>query len=1133
MSYWTRRPLAALVAFVVALVWLPLMASTAHASGPILVPDPTINGCNGVLPTPGSENTHKRLDPSFPSDFNPGGVIGYIVDFPVDASDVGGDFEFTDCVYVDPPGAGNDAPIAKYFVHFVPNAADFHLQFSVPIPADTPIGSQFCNYVKTTASPSASQASNRKAGPACFTVGGALRVEKRSGSTTGPLLPGASFTVVCTPETTSPPTIITGLTNPSVTNGNGTVSASGVAADGTVAINGPSGTPCVVTETAAPAGYQVDATPRNLVIPVGSSQTINVFVNQQLGSLSVSKHAVGGGGTFHFTVSCDDGETYAPFDMTVAAGDTDTHLVSDQITVGTECTVTESANALFTTTSNPANGTVTVDSDGETVAFTNTRKTGSLVVLKAADVDGTFDFDVDCDGTTWDTTLHVTTSGGSGSAHIDNIPTGTSCTVTEQANPLFSSVVTPGNGTVTIAVGDNTVSFTNTRLRGSLVVTKAADLDGTFSFTVDCDGTAYDTTLQITTSGGTGSASVSGIPTGTVCHVAETADPHWTTVIVPANGTVTVGTGDNTVAFTNTRVRGGLDVIKFADLDGTFHFDVDCDGTAYDTTLTVTTSGGSGSAHVDNIPTGTVCAVHEQSDPHWTVVSVPANGSVTIGTGANTVTFTNTRVRGSLQINKTTDEDGTFTFDVDCDGTDYDTTVQISTSNGTGSASVPNIPTDTECTVTEHSDPHFTTVVVPADGTVTIGGESSTVSFTNSRVRGSLVVTKAIVDESGGSGPYSFTFHVSCDEHALPDFTLGTGEGQSLAHQIDGIPTDQVCTVTEDSDPTWSTVVTPSNGQATIAVSEVPPTVAFANTKLYTKPSLAKSSDPVSGTAVTDGDTITYTLSFANAGNIAANVSITDAIPAGTTYVAGSAGDGTLSGGTLTWNRSIAAAGSATVSFAVTVNAGLTDPFTIDNVAVLHEGETDTPSNETHHPVAHVKITKAVDQAVADYGDSLTYTLHVSNPSAATLTFVSVTDPLPEGTTFVSATDGGTCAAPCTTISWPLFTLAPGESVDRMFVVTIDTPAAAADGAIPQTTILNSAAVGSAETPTSPSNQVKTVVNAVLGIKIVKPPELPKTGTTFPIPQSVAMALALLLAGAGLTYGGRRRRTVTVEVGEQ
>lgn len=1114
-----HRTFAAATALCTSLVWLPLLATVANATaGPVITQDSSPNGCNGVLPTPGSENTTKRLDPDYPSDFNPGGVIGYVIDFPVTASEVGGDFQITDCIYVTPPG-GSASAIAKYFVSFVPNNMAFQLRFAVPIPANTANGSEFCNYAKTTQSPSASPASNRKAGPACFIVGGALRVEKRAGSTDGPLLPGASFTVVCSPSVTVPPTIITGLSSPSQTNQNGTVSAAGESADGSIAINGPSGTPCDVTETAAPDGYLLDSVTKHLTIPVGTSQTIYVFVNHQTAPLYVTKHAVGGSGTFHFTVSCDDGNTYPPFDMTVAAGDTDSHTVADDIVVGTSCTVTESANALFNTVRAPSNGTVEILAGGSTVAFTNTRKVGNLVVTKASDVDGTFHFDVDCDGEAYDTTLTVTTSEGSGSAHEDNIPTGTSCTVTEQENPLYSHVVTPSDGTVTIAEGDNTVAFTNTRLRGSLVITKSADLDGTFSFDIDCSDDSFDrSNVHITTDGGSGSYTLSGIPTGVTCTVTEDADAHWTTEVVPSDGTVTIDTGDNTVAFTNTRVRGSLTVHKSADLDGTFHFSVDCDGTAYDTTFDITTHDGSGSHTVENIPTGTSCTVTEQSDPHWTVEVVPADGTVTIDANGETVSFTNTRVRGDLVINKSTDADGTFVFDVDCDGTAYDMTdLEITTSGGTGTATIPGIPTGTSCTVTEHNDPLYTTTVVPSNGTVTIGDDQA-VNFTNMRNRGSLIVTKAIVDNSGGSGPYDFTFHVTCGQDEPVTFHLGTGEGQSLTHQIDGIPTTTVCTVTEDHDATWAMDVTPNDGQATI--SDTPQTVAFTNTKLYTDMSLTKSSDPVTGTAVTDGDTITYTLSYHNAGNISGDVTITDAIPNGTTYVNGSAGDGTLDDGTLSWDRTIAADGSGSVSFSVTVNAGLTDPFTIDNVAYLHEGEDVSPTNETHHPVAHVSVTKAVDKTTAKYGDTLVYTLHVNNASAADLTGVVVTDPMPEGVTFVSASDGGTCDSPCTTVTWPARDLASGGSFDVTFSVTIDSPTAAADGAIPAEVILNTGAVDSNETPKVPSNEVRTTVDAVLGVKIVKPPTLPKTGTAFPIPNAVALAIGLLLAGAGLTFGG-------------
>src|ERR1043165_8752017 len=73
---------AVATALCTALLSVPFLAAAAYATtGPVLTQDSSTNGCNGVLPTPGSENTTKRLDPDFPSDFNPGGIVGYIIDF--------------------------------------------------------------------------------------------------------------------------------------------------------------------------------------------------------------------------------------------------------------------------------------------------------------------------------------------------------------------------------------------------------------------------------------------------------------------------------------------------------------------------------------------------------------------------------------------------------------------------------------------------------------------------------------------------------------------------------------------------------------------------------------------------------------------------------------------------------------------------------------------------------------------------------------------------------------------------------------------------------------------------------------------------------------------------------------------
>src|SRR5205823_3728944 len=145
------------------------------------------------------------------------------------------------------------------------------------------------------------------------------------------------------------------------------------------------------TETAAPAGYQLDATPRNLVIPVGTGQTTNVFVNLQFGSLTVTKITNGGTGTFTFHVDCDG----TAYDQDVHITDSGSQTISN-IPTGTSCTVTEASNSLFSSVVVPANGTVTIGADGATVTFTNTRITGSLTITKAANAAGSFTFDVNC-----------------------------------------------------------------------------------------------------------------------------------------------------------------------------------------------------------------------------------------------------------------------------------------------------------------------------------------------------------------------------------------------------------------------------------------------------------------------------------------------------------------------------------------------------------------------------------------------------------------------------------------------------------------------------------------------------------------------------------------------------------------
>jgi fimbrial isopeptide formation D2 family protein len=266
--------LAALLVFSMALFATAAAAprpALAAAGDPVVTLEDGVNGCNGVRPTPGSENTNKRL---VGGSLIPGGSATFEISYPVDPEDVAGreTFVITDCVFI-----GGKA-VLKYSVSFVPNTENFILTFTLQIPPGTPIGAEYCNYAKTTAAPSESQASNRKAGPACFIVGGNISVLKVDED--GNPLAGAKFHIECDFPTTQaflPDTIINGENFNSTSGGHIETDVT-TGANGLIAIQAPEGTSCLITETEAPDGYDL-ADPDHVTLVATAGGVDHTFVN--------------------------------------------------------------------------------------------------------------------------------------------------------------------------------------------------------------------------------------------------------------------------------------------------------------------------------------------------------------------------------------------------------------------------------------------------------------------------------------------------------------------------------------------------------------------------------------------------------------------------------------------------------------------------------------------------------------------------------------------------------------------------------------------------------------------------------------------------------------------------------------
>jgi len=262
---------------------------------------------------------------------------------------------------------------------------------------------------------------------------------------------------------------------------------------------------------------------------------------------------------------------------------------------------------------------------------------------------------------------------------------------------------------------------------------------------------------------------------------------------------------------------------------------------------------------------------------------------------------------------------------------------------------------------------------------------------------------------------------------------------------------------------------------------------------------------------VTPGTTLTYTIAVhETTANPTANVVVTDAVPAGTSYVSCTTTIGTCNqaAGTVTYSLGNIGNpngfGAATLTMTVTVNtpavAGIS---TVNNTAnyTLNAGAstpTNTVSNTvlTTPAVTIVKAQSATTDANTRVAPSatITYTLTVTNPACAvTATNVTVSDPVPMNTTYVSCAGGLSCSQSSGTVTWIVGTMKGGSSVPLTMVVTVNSPAFDGD------TIDNSATVsannGQGGSYTSPSNIVSYPIVAAPILSAVKS-AVPASGST-------------------------------------
>jgi uncharacterized repeat protein (TIGR01451 family) len=279
---------------------------------------------------------------------------------------------------------------------------------------------------------------------------------------------------------------------------------------------------------------------------------------------------------------------------------------------------------------------------------------------------------------------------------------------------------------------------------------------------------------------------------------------------------------------------------------------------------------------------------------------------------------------------------------------------------------------------------------------------------------------------------------------------------------------------------------------------------------------------------VDGGGAVTYTLTVTNAGNQdATGVTVTDSVPPGMTIDCASAAPVATvcdpATGALEWGPPWSPSGSADPwpageSAAFTYRVTVADPVPsgvksfLNTATVADDGENGddpTPENNTDTADVVVKTTVTIDKQgpqEAETGELVTYTMVVTNAGHSEATGVVVTDPVPAGLVWVSASGTGwTCSGTATvtcSLAGPL--PAGGQSTLQLtFRVT------AADGA----TIVNVAEVTDDDCNCD-SDDATTRIDDPAGL----------SATGFYFAGLVPLALSLIVVGTGLALVARRRR---------
>lgn len=397
-----------------------------------------------------------------------------------------------------------------------------------------------------------------------------------------------------------------------------------------------------------------------------------------------------------------------------------------------------------------------------------------------------------------------------------------------------------------------------------------------------------------------------------------------------------------------------------------------------------------------------------------------------------------------------------------------------------GPASVDNgVPATPECTNRQYVTPIQTIGALQVQRKIYVPPNDQYVRWLNyfTNTSGAPVTFTAITSNNLGSDSNTRIVSSSSGDNVatvtdlwvstFQNYSGNTSSDPRIGHVLQGAgaatPVSNINFADGDDNPYWTYSITLNPGQTKVIVNYATGqgTKAAANAKAAALAAFGPTAQQCLGTDISEvvnfaasadlsivktasvvtnvnaGAPYSYTLAVTNNGPASASsVSVTDVLPAGVGFVSASGTGWTCiqSFGTVTCTMPTLAVGAANP---ITINVTAPASGSVVNTATVSSSTTDpTPANNSSTNTltvvnqADLSITKSTSPATVTPGSPVVYTINVTNNGPSPATSVTVTDPLPAGITFFSASGTGwSCSqAPVGTVTCTRASLAVGPA---------------------------------------------------------------------------------------------------------